>query len=99
MTTGGQSRKGKLLKPGTRISLCVQKEEPPYKYVSVEGPIVAVEAADTDRDTRHLAHRYLGKERGDEYVAAMRDFMESVNPILVRMRPDRWLAVNASKHE
>ncbi len=59
------------------------------------GPI-AVEAADTDTDTRHLAHRYLGKKRGDEYVSAMRDFMESVQPILVRMRPERWLAADAS---
>ncbi len=61
MTTARLSRKGKLLRQGERVSLCVQSEEPPYKYASIEGPIVAIEAADTDHDTRHLAHRYLGQ--------------------------------------
>ena len=97
MTTAKRSRKGKLLTPGGRISLCVQKEEPPCKYVSLEGPIVAIEAADTDHDTRHPAHRYMGVKRGDDYITAMRDFMEGVVPILVRMRPERWLTWDDSK--
>src|ERR687891_2858918 len=39
--TGRASRKGKLLERAGRFSLCVQTETLPYKYVSVEGPIVA----------------------------------------------------------
>src|SRR4026208_2310806 len=58
--TGRTSRKGKLLERAGRFSLCVQTETPPYKYVSVEGPIIAVEAADLERDRRPLARRYLG---------------------------------------
>ncbi len=42
------SRKGRLLEVGTRISLCAQNEDPPFAYVSVEGPIV--EIADDDRE-------------------------------------------------
>ena len=53
--TGRTSRKGKLLERAGRFSLCVQTETLPYKYVSVEGPIVAVEAADLERDRRPLA--------------------------------------------
>lgn len=96
MTTGGVSRKGKLLKRVERISLCVHSEEPHYRYVSIEGPI-SIEAANTDTDTRHLAHRYLGVERGDAYISAMRAFMERSEPILVRMRPERWLTFDSSK--
>src|SRR5262249_52349375 len=60
--TGTESRKGRLLTRAGRFSLCVQTETPPYKYVSVEGPIVSTEAADIERDLRPLARRYLGKK-------------------------------------
>src|SRR5947207_9377532 len=58
--TARSSRKGKLLEQAGRFSLCAQAETPPYKYVSVEGPIVAIEGADRERDARPLAHRYFG---------------------------------------
>ena len=66
--TGVASRKGRLLAEGTRISLCVQTEDRPYKYVSVEGPVVEISAADTERDLRPMARRYLGDEGGDRYT-------------------------------
>src|ERR671923_661591 len=87
--TGRASRKGKLLECAGRFSLCVQTETLPYKYVSVEGPIVAVEAADLERDRRRLARRYLGGHRGDQYVESTRS--EHGDNVLVRMRPERWL--------
>jgi nitroimidazol reductase NimA-like FMN-containing flavoprotein (pyridoxamine 5'-phosphate oxidase superfamily) len=93
--TGRTSRKGKLLERAGRFSLCVQTEAPPYyKYVSVEGPIVAVEAADLERDRRPLARRYLGTELGDRYIESTRDMGGNV---LVRMRPERWLTVDYGK--
>ena len=42
MITGTNSRKGKLLNLGDRVSLAAQSEAAPYKYVSVEGPIVEI---------------------------------------------------------
>ncbi len=98
IVTERDSRKGKLLMGVDRFSLCVQTETAPYKYVSVEGPIVALERADRDRHTRVLAHRYLGKEGGDAYVAATTspDTAED-GTIVVRMRPERWLTVDYSK--
>jgi nitroimidazol reductase NimA-like FMN-containing flavoprotein (pyridoxamine 5'-phosphate oxidase superfamily) len=92
--TGRTSRKGKLLERAGRFSLCVQTETLPYKYVSVEGPIVAVEAADLERDRRPLARRYLGTEVGDSYIESTRDM---VGNVLVRMRPERWLTVDYAK--
>ena len=82
--TGRTSRKGKLLERAGRFSLCVQTETLPYKYVSVEGPIVAVEAADLERDrrppraplSRHRTGRPIprkhagrGRERACSYAA------------------------------
>jgi len=59
--TGRESRKGRLLARAGRFSLCAQTESPPYKYVSVDGPILSTEAADLDGDLRPLGRRYLGK--------------------------------------
>lgn len=95
--TGRQSRKGSLLARAGRFSLCAQSESPPYKYVSVEGPIVATEAADIERDLRPLARRYLGKEGGDRYVQETRNLPTHTDNVLIRMRPDRWLTTDYSK--
>ena len=92
--TGRASRKGKLLERAGRFSLCAQTETPPYRYVSVEGPIVTTEVADLERDRRPLARRYLGAELGDRYIESTRDI---VGNVLIGMRPERWLTVDYSK--
>jgi PPOX class probable F420-dependent enzyme len=97
MVTDATSRKGRLLQRAGRFSLCVQQETPPYRYVSVEGPIVAIEAADLDRDLRPLAQRYLGVAGGDRYVANLRKEADGDDTVLVRMRPERWLTADYSK--
>jgi nitroimidazol reductase NimA-like FMN-containing flavoprotein (pyridoxamine 5'-phosphate oxidase superfamily) len=92
--TARSSRKGKLLEQAGRFSLCAQAETPPYKYVSVEGPIVAIEGADLERDRRPLARRYFGAQLGDSYIENTRDL---VGNVLIRMRPERWLTVDYAK--
>lgn len=70
---------------------------PSYKYVSVEGPVVSVEDADLERDTRPMAHRYLGPELGDQYIEATRTEPGRERSVVVRMRPERWLTVDYAK--
>jgi nitroimidazol reductase NimA-like FMN-containing flavoprotein (pyridoxamine 5'-phosphate oxidase superfamily) len=94
--TGRSSRKGKLLQDVGRFSLVAQTETPPYKYVSVEGPITSIEKPDLERDERPMAHRYLGKELGDGYIESTRGEGEADN-MLVKMRPERWLTIDYSK--
>jgi nitroimidazol reductase NimA-like FMN-containing flavoprotein (pyridoxamine 5'-phosphate oxidase superfamily) len=95
--TGRDSHKGRLLSLGRCVSLCVQDEQPPYKYVPVEGTVSAVKLAEVERDVRPLAHRYLGRERGDQYIA-MAGFAEAREEnLLVCVRPQRWLAVDYAK--
>ena len=95
--TESGSRKGRLLAPGVRVSLVAQTETPPYQYVSVEGPVVAVEPSDRERDARPMAHRYLGKEFGDQYVASTSGEGSSGESVRVRIRPERWLTVDYRK--
>ena len=92
--TGATSRKGKLLRPGVRVSLAAQSEAAPYQYVSVEGPVSSVEPARDREQVRALARRYLGETGGDAYTAATwRSYAEDPN-VLVRIRPERWLTVD-----
>jgi len=97
LVTGRTSRKGRLLARASRFSLCAQTETVPYKYVSVEGPIESIVAADLERDVRPLAHRYLGRAGGDRYIERVRQDPEHTDAILVRMRPERWLSVDFAK--
>jgi hypothetical protein len=97
--TGRESRKGRLLAHAGRFSLCVQTENPPYKYVSVEGAIIFTEAADIERDLRPLARRYLDKEMGDRYVEETRNLPTHTDNVLIRMRPERWLTTDYSKED
>jgi nitroimidazol reductase NimA-like FMN-containing flavoprotein (pyridoxamine 5'-phosphate oxidase superfamily) len=95
VVTARTSRKGQLLARSGRFSLCAQTETAPYKYVSVEGPIVAIEEAHLERDLRPLARRYLGPEMGDQYVETTAS--EHGDNVRVRMRPERWLTADFAK--
>ena len=86
------SRKGLALEKAGRYSLVAQSEDMPYRYVSVEGPVVEVRPADTDADSRPMAHRYFGKEMGDAYVASSGN-----SSSVYVMRPERWLSVDYGK--
>ena len=86
VSTGRDTRKARAIRAAGCFSLCVQDERPPYKYVTVEGPVVMEDATDAER--LELARRYLGPEGGDAYIAA--------NPggrqVMIRMTPEHWLS-------
>ena len=90
--TGPDSRKGKLLAEGTRVTLVAQQEAVPYAYVSVEGTVTAIQSGKPD-DTSAMAIRYLGEEMGAAYAQAN----ASDSSVRVQIRPDRWLTVDYAK--
>ena len=91
--TGGESQKGRALAAAGRFALCVQTETAPYQYVSVEGTVTETRPGELERDLRPMAHRYLGKEVGDLYVAG-----SGTEPGLVFvMTPERWRTVDYAK--
>jgi len=95
--TDAGSRKARLLEAAGCLSLCVQTEQPPYKYVGVEGKVRSIEPADLERDTRPIAHRYLGREIGDRYIEATRGAGGEAASIVVRINLRRWLSVDYAK--
>ncbi len=92
MVMSDSSLKGKLLKNCQRISLCVQNEQAPYAYVSVEGPFAI--AARTDEQILHMASRYLGDDLGRQYAAASEGGDDS---IMVSITPETWFTVDYGK--
>jgi PPOX class probable F420-dependent enzyme len=89
--TGGGTRKATAIRASGRFSLCAQDERPPYRYVTVEGPVTIEEVGQDER--LELARRYLGLEGGDAYVAAN----PAVGQVVFRMTPEHWSAVDFSK--
>jgi PPOX class probable F420-dependent enzyme len=94
ITTGPASRKVPLLRQAGRASLCVQDEQAPYRYLTVEGP-VAFGSPDQERDVRQVALRYLGEQMGETYLRATAE--ENERAILVTLRPERWLSADFRK--
>jgi nitroimidazol reductase NimA-like FMN-containing flavoprotein (pyridoxamine 5'-phosphate oxidase superfamily) len=90
--TGRNSRKGRAIVAAGRMSLCAQDEKPPYKYVSVEGPVEVEELDPAERLA--MARRYLGVEGGDRYVASNPD--QDGEQVMFRMIPEHWLSVDYS---
>jgi nitroimidazol reductase NimA-like FMN-containing flavoprotein (pyridoxamine 5'-phosphate oxidase superfamily) len=93
--TGRGSRKAVAIRAAGRFGLCVQDASPPYRYVSVEGPVVTEEALD-EAERVAMARRYLGPEGGDRYVADNPDPQHK--NVAFRMRPEHWLSQDQSQH-
>ena len=87
--TGRQSRKAAAIRAAGRFSLCAQDARPPYRYVSVEGPVVSEEELDP-AERLAMARRYLGAAGGDRYVTDNPD--PERDNVAFRMRPERWLS-------
>lgn len=92
--TGTKSRKAELMRDAGRLTMCVHNNDPPYRYVTVEGPISAVEEPATARELTALAHRYLGPELAERYLRCT----TGDGLMLVRMRPEHWYTADFGKH-
>lgn len=91
MTTEADSLKARALRGAGRASLCVQREEYPYAYVTVEGPVAFAEATREQRVA--IASRYLGPEMGEGYVAST----EGGDDTALVLTPETWRTVDYAK--
>ncbi|WP_020667505.1 pyridoxamine 5'-phosphate oxidase family protein [Amycolatopsis nigrescens] len=80
-------RKTRLITDAGRFALCVQATDGPYRYVTVEGPVLETRPV-TEEERYEMAARYLGPELAAGYVKATHA-AQSGN-IAFRMRPERW---------
>ncbi len=94
--TGSTSRKARLIADAGRFSLCAQSETPPYKYVTVEGPVTStVRPGRSRREAgrgppvpgpgirRPLPGRHRPSRAGSTCV--------------IRMTPESWLTADFAK--
>lgn len=85
INTGASARKAKLIERAGAVTLVVQREEPPYQYVVIEGTAVETTTPTPVEVREAIAIRYLGEEGGREFVRSL-DSQESVL-FTIRPRP------------
>lgn len=92
LSTESGSLKEKLIRAAGRFAITTQVEEPPYRYVTAEGDVTAIEPA-TREVFEAIAVRYLGAEAGALFTE------QSFGPtsVVIRMRPQHWLSTDYSK--
>ena len=92
-TQGRKARKTRLIERAGVLSLCVQRAEVPYKYVTVEGTVVRADRPPAAEQMLAIARRYLPEELARGFVEA-----ELAQPgaelVLFTVRPDRWLTAD-----
>lgn len=90
ISTSPSSRKARLIERAGAVTLVVQREEPPYQYVVVEGTVVETTTPGPKEIREAIAIRYLGEEAGRAFV---RNY-EPPDNVLFAIRPDRWLTAD-----
>lgn len=94
-TQGRTSRKSILIERAGKLSLTVQTEEFPYKFVTIEGTVVHVDRPPSAEGVLAIVRRYLPGEQAQGFVR-----MELERPdselVLFTVRPDRWLSADFS---
>jgi uncharacterized protein len=91
INTGAGSRKAKLIEKAGAVTLVVQREEPPYQYVVVEGTVVDTTKPTPTEVREEIAIRYLGEEAGRAFVRSL-----DGESVLFTVRPDRWITADFS---
>ncbi|WP_228817568.1 pyridoxamine 5'-phosphate oxidase family protein [Nocardia transvalensis] len=92
--TGRKSIKAQLIGAAGRFSLCVQDESAPYRYVSVEGPVVGVDDPVPVTTRAALAQRYLDASTAAAYLETNQH--QLTEDVAFRMRPQRWRTADFS---
>jgi len=90
--TARSSVKADLIGRIGRLTILVQTESPPYKYVTVQGSATVVGRAG-EAERRALAHRYLGEEIGSAYM----DVTADADDVVVEVVPEIWRTTDFSK--
>lgn len=79
-----------------RVSVTVQRPQPPYMYVTVEGAVVSADRSPTADEILAIAGRYMPEEHARALAASELEDPESTF-VLFRVRPDRWLTADFSE--
>ena len=92
---GRKARKARLIEKAGALSMSVQHEEPPYKYVTVEGTVVRTDRPPSAEQMLAIVRRYLPEEMAEGFAQAELGRADS-ELVLYTVRPDRWLTFDFS---
>lgn len=94
-TMNRKARKTRLIRNAGVLTFLVQREEFPYKYVTVEGTVIKIDQPPTADQMLLIARRYLPEGEAQGFVA---NELRQPGPglVLFNIRPDRWLTADFS---
>ncbi|HZA46486.1 MAG TPA: pyridoxamine 5'-phosphate oxidase family protein [Rubrobacter sp.] len=92
-TRGRKARKIKLIQDSGVLSLAVQREKFPYRYVTVEGTVIQIDRPPSAEQMFAVVRRYLPEEAAQGFVKAELELPGS-ELVLFTIRPDRWLTAD-----
>jgi PPOX class probable F420-dependent enzyme len=88
-TTGAKSVKGRAIRRGPRVAICVDRAEPLYDFVIVEGrATISEDLNELLRWATVIAARYMGADKADAY--GKRNAVPG--ELLVRVTPTKIVA-------
>lgn len=92
-TQNRKARKSRLIEKAGVLSLSVQHERFPYKYVTVEGTVIGIERPPSAEQMLAIVRRYLLEEAAQGFIKAE---LENPGPdlVLFTVQPDRWLTAD-----
>jgi uncharacterized protein len=94
---GGKTRKVRLIAKVGVLSLSVQKETAPYKFVTIEGTVTKTDRSPTPEQVLAIVGRYLPPEMAQGYVQdEFNKSAEANDLVLYTVRPDRWITFDFS---
>ena len=96
VVTGGDSVKAQRFRPRQGASRCAPRASSrPTAMSASKDPSRVRTASVSVAERRALAHRYLGAELGDQYLAATE--AEAATNVAFRMSPAHWRTVDYAK--
>ena len=93
ISTDTSTKKFTLLRAAGRATLCAQREELPYAYVTVDGP-VTIEPS-TEEFRLEMALRYVDEGFAKGYVEST----AGEDHVMIRLSPRRWHTTDYGKLE
>ena len=88
--TGADTLKGKNLARDPRLTICVQDDQPPFSFVSMEGTAELIDDLEQVQTwAARIGGRYMGADRAEEYGARN----GVAGELLVRVHVDKALGL------
>ena len=91
------------LQQDPRMSLCIDVEGPPAKHVGIDGTVEVLSGTDVDPwpIMRRLVEKHVGRgdPANDEAVDQYMQSTGSMTPVLFKVTPSRWRAIDLSQFE